>query len=207
MITDPNVEKVRELLLQRSQVGIEKYGTTTDRDDLKLEDWLRHALEETLDKAVYLQAALTKLEEERRNPNQPLLINTDLPRSPTVEIAGHKLDPLDLLKVAKNIFPDVSVDYIKDNVIHFFGRPAKAESLLKRLDLTIMNTMYEGTRPAAKSKKFYSATQDKMNGIYHLAKLNADEVTADIMLIYYNPNGYIRTVFLNHFFLPVVGIF
>ena len=59
---DSNVEAIREMLLERSQVGIEKYGTTTDRGDLSLRDWLQHALEETLDKAVYLQAAISKID-------------------------------------------------------------------------------------------------------------------------------------------------
>jgi hypothetical protein len=58
---DSNVEKIRAQLLSRSEIGISKYGVTTDRDDLSLLDWLQHALEETLDKAVYLQAAISKL--------------------------------------------------------------------------------------------------------------------------------------------------
>lgn len=60
-MVDSNVEKIRAELLSRSEVGIEKYGVTTDRDDLSLLDWLQHALEETLDHAVYLQAAISKL--------------------------------------------------------------------------------------------------------------------------------------------------
>ena len=63
-IFDSNVEAIRAMLLQRSQVGIEKYGTTTDRDDLSLRDWLQHALEETLDKAVYLKAAISKIDRQ-----------------------------------------------------------------------------------------------------------------------------------------------
>lgn len=59
---DSNVEAVRAMLLERSQVGIAKYGTTTDRDDLSLRDWLQHALEETLDKAVYLRAAIASID-------------------------------------------------------------------------------------------------------------------------------------------------
>lgn len=62
MIVDSNVEAVRAMLLERSQVGIAKYGTTTDRDDLSLRDWLQHALEETLDKAVYLRAAIASID-------------------------------------------------------------------------------------------------------------------------------------------------
>ena len=61
-MTDPIVEKNVSLLRSRSAVGIAKYGTTLERDDLELIDWLRHALEEVLDQANYLQAAITKLE-------------------------------------------------------------------------------------------------------------------------------------------------
>ena len=61
---DKNVEKNRELLLRRSVVGLAKYGVTTDNNPLTLRDWLQHALEEALDMANYLQAAISKLDEE-----------------------------------------------------------------------------------------------------------------------------------------------
>lgn len=64
---DSNVEKVREQLLMRSIVGLKKYGVTTDRTDLDLRDWLQHALEETLDKAVYLQAAISLIDRTRNH--------------------------------------------------------------------------------------------------------------------------------------------
>lgn len=55
---DPNVERVRAKLLARSEVGIRKYGTTTERTDLSLADWLTHLQEELMDAAVYIEAAL-----------------------------------------------------------------------------------------------------------------------------------------------------
>ena len=61
---DSNVEKNREMLLQRSIVGLAKYGVTTDNNPLPLRAWLQHALEEALDMANYLQAAISKLDEE-----------------------------------------------------------------------------------------------------------------------------------------------
>ncbi len=61
---DKNVEKNRELLLRRSVVGLAKYGVTTDNNPLSLREWLQHALEEALDMANYLQAAISKLDEE-----------------------------------------------------------------------------------------------------------------------------------------------
>lgn len=62
MSTDPIVEAVRADLLQRSQLGIAKYGTTLARTDLSLRDWLQHAYEETLDQANYLKRAIVEID-------------------------------------------------------------------------------------------------------------------------------------------------
>lgn len=59
---DPNVERNRQMLLERSIVGQKKYGHTTATNPLELKDWINHALEEVLDMANYLQAAKSKLE-------------------------------------------------------------------------------------------------------------------------------------------------
>lgn len=56
---DQNVERNRQLLLDRSLVGLKKYGVTTERNDLTFNDWLQHLLEELLDAANYVQAAKT----------------------------------------------------------------------------------------------------------------------------------------------------
>lgn len=52
---DPIVEANRELLLQRSVVGLQKYGVTVNDNPLSRRQWLQHALEEALDLANYLQ--------------------------------------------------------------------------------------------------------------------------------------------------------
>lgn len=59
---DKVVEAVREDLLQRSQFGFKKYGTTLERKDLSLKDWLQHAYEECLDQANYLKRSIIELE-------------------------------------------------------------------------------------------------------------------------------------------------
>lgn len=61
---DNIVEAVRQDLLERSQVGINKYNTTLDREDLGLRDWLQHAYEECLDQANYLKRAIVELDNE-----------------------------------------------------------------------------------------------------------------------------------------------
>lgn len=65
---DQNVEAVRQKLLDRSQVGIVKYGCTTDREDLSLIDWLTHLQEELMDASVYLEAAIKN--ERNRLPDE-----------------------------------------------------------------------------------------------------------------------------------------
>lgn len=61
---DANVERNRQMLLDRSVVGLKKYGVTTEREDLNLGQWVQHALEEVLDLANYLQAAKTQIERD-----------------------------------------------------------------------------------------------------------------------------------------------
>lgn len=46
------------LVRARAARGYDKYGVTTDRKDLARVEWLRHAQEEALDLAVYLQKLL-----------------------------------------------------------------------------------------------------------------------------------------------------
>jgi hypothetical protein len=55
---DANVERVRDMLRERSVVGLQKYGVTTERDDLSRVEWLRHLQLELLDGAVYIEAAI-----------------------------------------------------------------------------------------------------------------------------------------------------
>ncbi len=50
-IEDRVVDRIRE----RAMRGAQKYGTTMERLDLSRLDWLRHAQEEALDLAVYLE--------------------------------------------------------------------------------------------------------------------------------------------------------
>ena len=55
---DRNVEAVREKLLQRSMVGLNKYGVTTERNDIDRLGWLLHLQEELLDASVYIEALM-----------------------------------------------------------------------------------------------------------------------------------------------------
>ena len=54
-IEDPIVLKVLSKYAERSQRGIEKYGTMLTRTDLDLTDWLNHLQEELMDATLYIE--------------------------------------------------------------------------------------------------------------------------------------------------------
>jgi len=53
--TDTIVSSVVQKFLSRSAAGIKKYGTTLDRKDLHVSDWITHAQEELMDGILYLE--------------------------------------------------------------------------------------------------------------------------------------------------------
>lgn len=55
VIQDSIVESVINQFKQRSEVGIKKYKTTLDRNDLKPLEWLQHFQEELMDGILYLE--------------------------------------------------------------------------------------------------------------------------------------------------------
>lgn len=54
--------RVCQDIAERQQKGIAKYGTTVEANPLSLREWLQHAYEETLDKAVYLKRAMEEMD-------------------------------------------------------------------------------------------------------------------------------------------------
>ena len=59
---DKIVDEAIKMLMDRSKLGQEKYGTTLMRNDLSLLDWLHHAIEESLDRTLYMMRAVKDLE-------------------------------------------------------------------------------------------------------------------------------------------------
>lgn len=52
---DSCVKTIIEKFILRSDIGMKKYGTNLDRDDLKLMDWVTHSQEELMDAILYLE--------------------------------------------------------------------------------------------------------------------------------------------------------
>jgi hypothetical protein len=62
---DKHIEAVRQKLLERSNIGISKYGVTLERTDLSTIQWLRHLQEELMDSCGYIERIISDL--EKRN--------------------------------------------------------------------------------------------------------------------------------------------
>lgn len=53
---------VIEMIRERQELGINKYGTTVARNPLELRQWLQHSLEEKLDDAIYTMRTIQELD-------------------------------------------------------------------------------------------------------------------------------------------------
>jgi hypothetical protein len=53
--SDSIVNSIIHKFINRSNLGIQKYGTTLDRNDLSTNDWIQHVQEELMDAILYLE--------------------------------------------------------------------------------------------------------------------------------------------------------
>lgn len=60
---DSVVRSVMKDLNDRSNVGVKKYGTTLDREDLTPSEWANHLYEELLDASLYIKKLTNKLKQ------------------------------------------------------------------------------------------------------------------------------------------------
>ena len=58
---DPLVNRVISKLQYRSEQGMLTYGVTMERKDVTTLEWLKHAQEEAMDLAIYLQRCIEDL--------------------------------------------------------------------------------------------------------------------------------------------------
>lgn len=65
---DKIVKSVIDKYAERSEVGQKKYGTTLERDDLTLVEWLKHLQEELMDATLYVEKLKAELEQNPKFP-------------------------------------------------------------------------------------------------------------------------------------------
>jgi hypothetical protein len=62
--------KVFAEFIEREERGFKKYGTTMDRNDLSLDEWIQHLKEELMDGLLYLEKIQTIYDAQRHSDYQ-----------------------------------------------------------------------------------------------------------------------------------------
>jgi hypothetical protein len=65
--TDSVVDSIIDKFIDRATIGKTKYGTDLDRNDLSLEDWLEHSIQEKMDDILYMQKTLKVVREAKNS--------------------------------------------------------------------------------------------------------------------------------------------
>jgi hypothetical protein len=65
--TDSIVDSIIDKFIERATVGKAKYGTDMDREDLNLEEWLEHSIQEKMDDILYMQKTLKVVRETKNS--------------------------------------------------------------------------------------------------------------------------------------------
>lgn len=68
-IQDKIVEEVKNKFDTRSALGISKYGTTLEGNDLPLLEWLNHIQEELMDATLYIEKLKSELQQNPKFPD------------------------------------------------------------------------------------------------------------------------------------------
>jgi len=72
---DKIIKSVIDKFLERGELGLKKYGTTLDRDDLQTLDWINHAQEELMDGILYLEKLKQSIIHDKEKKEQDVLNN------------------------------------------------------------------------------------------------------------------------------------
>jgi hypothetical protein len=65
-IKDKIVEQVVHKFIDRSNVGIDKYGTTLEDNEADKLEWLNHLQEELMDAILYIERIKVELKKEKQ---------------------------------------------------------------------------------------------------------------------------------------------
>lgn len=76
---NPIITKVIEKLHRQQEKGLQKYGEEVKTSSYDLKGWMKHAQEEALDFATYLEAAIQLLEEQVKSKEEMKFYETHEP--------------------------------------------------------------------------------------------------------------------------------
>ena len=85
---DKIVENVISKFSNRSDVGVKKYGTTLEENELTLIQWLNHLQEELMDATLYVQKLKEELEENPKFPDGHVITKESWDRADKISHDG-----------------------------------------------------------------------------------------------------------------------
>jgi hypothetical protein len=85
---DRVVENVISKLSSRSDVGVKKYGTTLEENELTLIQWLNHLQEELMDATLYVQKLKEELEDNPKFPDGHIITKESWDRADKISHDG-----------------------------------------------------------------------------------------------------------------------
>ena len=77
---DSIIQSVISQFLERGELGLNKYGTTLDRTDLNISDWIEHMKQELMDSILYLERikkelGILKIDDKEKSTKENILEN------------------------------------------------------------------------------------------------------------------------------------
>ena len=85
---DKVVENVLEKFSSRSRLGVKKYGTTLEDNELTLIEWLNHLQEELMDATLYVQKLKDELEKNPKFPDGQIMTKESWDRADKISHDG-----------------------------------------------------------------------------------------------------------------------
>ena len=85
---DRVVENVVAKFSSRSEVGVKKYGTTLEENELTLIQWLNHLQEELMDATLYVQKLKEELEDNPKFPDGHVITKESWDRADKISHDG-----------------------------------------------------------------------------------------------------------------------
>jgi hypothetical protein len=85
---DRVVDNVISKFGNRSEVGIKKYGTTLEDNELTLIQWLNHLQEELMDATLYVQKLKEELEDNPKFPDGHIITKESWDRADKISHDG-----------------------------------------------------------------------------------------------------------------------
>ncbi|WP_144498733.1 hypothetical protein [Bacillus pumilus] len=120
---NPIIYSVIEKLHKQQEKGLNKYGVEVDTSSHDLKGWLRHAQEEAIDFATYLETAIQKLEEQVKSKEEMKFYEVHDPYYALIKARNEE----SAMKIYTDTVADDEVGELAENIKEVTGLYAAAK--------------------------------------------------------------------------------